>query len=129
MLQQLKESNRLQKVISWFSLFSSFGTIICCALPSALVLLGLGSTLASFLGTFPQLIWLSENKDYVFGLSFIFLGLSFLVQKYAARKTCPIDKKEICTETKNWSKPLLWTSLVVNSIGFFYAYILPQLFS
>ncbi|MBL7664271.1 MAG: hypothetical protein JNM93_04005 [Bacteriovoracaceae bacterium] len=129
MLQQLKESNRWQKVISWFSLFSSFGTILCCALPSAFVLLGLGSTLASFLGTFPQLIWLSENKGLVFGLSFFFLGLSFFAQRYAAKMTCPIDKKEACTETKNWSKPLLWISLAINSIGVLYAYILPQLFS
>ena len=70
------------KFFSWLGLFSSFGTLICCAIPSTLVLLGFGATLASFLGNFPQLIWLSENKGLVFGVSFVMLGISYGAQKY-----------------------------------------------
>lgn len=127
MLQTLKESKVTQKFFSWFGLFSSFGTLLCCALPSALVLLGFGATVASFLGNFPQLIWLSENKAYVFGFSFLMLGISYIGQKYAQTQVCPIDKREDCQNTKDWSKPVFWISLVINLLGFTYAFILPRI--
>jgi hypothetical protein len=91
------------------------------------VLLGFGATLASFLGSFPQLIWLSENKEYVFGISFLMLGVSYLGQRYAQTQVCPIDKKEDCESTKDWSKPVFWTSVIINVLGSFYAFVLPKL--
>lgn len=127
MFQQLKESNYFKKFFSWFGLFSSFGTLLCCAIPSTLVLLGFGATLASFLGNFPQLIWLSENKAFVFGFSFLMLGVSFLGQKYAQAQVCPIDKREDCEKTKDWSKPLFWFSFGINVLGSFYAFVLPKI--
>ena len=127
MLPKLKESKFSQRFFSWFGLFSSFGTLICCAIPSTLVLLGFGATLASFLGNFPQLIWLSENKGYVFGFSFVMLGVSYAGQKYSQSQVCPIDKREECETTKDWSKPLFWISLSINIIGSFYAFVLPKL--
>lgn len=123
MWQALKES----KLIAWAGLFTSFGTLLCCALPSTLVLLGFGASLAGFLGEFPQLIWLSDNKEVVFGLSFFMLAISYAGQKYAANQVCPIDKKEDCEKTKNWSKPVFFITLGINVIGAFYAFILPRL--
>lgn len=127
MLPTLKESKLAQRFFSWFGLFSSFGTLLCCAIPSTLVLLGFGATLASFLGNFPQLIWLSENKGYVFGFSFVMLAISYVGQKYSQSQVCPIDKREDCENTKDWSKPLFWFSLTINVIGTFYAFILPRI--
>lgn len=127
MLPILKENKLAQRFFSWFGLFSSFGTLLCCAIPSTLVLLGFGATLASFLGNFPQLIWLSENKGYVFGFSFVMLGISYAGQKYSQSQVCPIDKREDCEKTKDWSKPLFWFSLAINVIGTFYAFILPRI--
>ncbi len=127
MFQQLTESSYVKKFFSWFGLFSSFGTLLCCAIPSTLVLLGFGATLASFLGNFPQLIWLSENKAYVFGLSFLMLGISYAGQRYAQAQVCPIDKREDCEKTKDWSKPLFWFSFGINVLGSFYAFILPKI--
>jgi hypothetical protein len=34
-------------VLGYLSLFTSLGTLLCCALPSLLVLLGLGATVAT----------------------------------------------------------------------------------
>lgn len=127
MSQVLKENKLFQKFISWFGLFSSFGTLLCCALPSTLVLLGFGATMASFLGNFPQLIWLSENKEIVFGLSFLMLGLSYVGQKYAQTQACPIDNREDCESTKSWSKPIFWASFSINVVGAFYAFVLPKI--
>lgn len=121
MWQALREN----KLISYLSLFTSFGTLLCCALPSTLVLLGFGASLAGFLGDFPQLIVLSENKEWVFGISFFMLGISYLGQRYAASQACPIDQKDNCTTTKNWAKPLFFITLGINVIGAFYAFVLP----
>lgn len=123
MWQALREN----KLISYLGLFTSFGTLLCCALPSTLVLLGFGASLAGFLGDFPQLIVLSDNKEWVFGISFFMLGISWLGQRYAAQQSCPIDQKENCEKTKNWSKPLFYLTLGINVIGAFYAFVLPRL--
>lgn len=127
MLQALKENKIIHSFLGWAGLFGSFGTLICCAIPSTLVLLGFGATLASFLGNFPELIWLSENKEVVFGASFLMLGLSYVGQRYGATRACPIDKKEDCETSKGWSKPIFWISLGINAIGAFYAFVLPHL--
>ena len=129
MLQALKENRIIQKSLSWVGLFGSMGTLLCCAIPSTLVLLGFGATLASFLGNFPQLIWLSENKEYVFGFSFLMLSVSYAGQKYAQSQVCPIDKREDCESTKSWSKPIFWISFGINLIGAFYAFVLPRILS
>ena len=39
--------------LSYLSLFTSLGTLLCCALPSLLVLFGLGTTVASVLSVSP----------------------------------------------------------------------------
>jgi mercuric ion transport protein len=40
-------------LLSYFSLFTSLSTLLCCALPSLLVLVGLGATVASVLSPIP----------------------------------------------------------------------------
>lgn len=127
MSKRLLENKLAKAFIQWGSLFTSFGTLICCAIPSTLVLLGMGASLATFLGEFPQLIWLSDNKGLVFGISFAMLIISFIAQRVSANMSCPIDQKENCEATKNWSKPVLYFSLIINIIGAFYAFILPKI--
>jgi hypothetical protein len=39
--------------LSFLSLFTSLGTLLCCALPSLLVLFGLGATVATVLSEVP----------------------------------------------------------------------------
>src|SRR5438309_9731902 len=53
-------------VLSYLSLFTSMGTLLCCALPSLLVLFGLGATVASVLSEAPWLVSLSHHKVWVF---------------------------------------------------------------
>jgi uncharacterized membrane protein len=120
MWQTLKES----KLISYVSLFTSFGTLICCAIPSTLVLLGFGAGVAGFVGEYPQFIWLSEHKEFVFGMSFLMLGISWFSQKY---QSCPIEKKEECLVTRQWSKKLFLVTMGINLIGATYAFVLPRL--
>ena len=54
-------------VLNYFSLFTSLSTLMCCALPSLLVLFGLGTSVASMLSFMPWLVTLSRHKQWTFG--------------------------------------------------------------
>ena len=60
---------RRAALLNYFSLFSSLSTLICCALPSVLVLLGLGTTVASLLSAAPWLVSLSRHKVWTFSIA------------------------------------------------------------
>lgn len=119
----LKES----KLYSWLSLFTSFGTLLCCALPSLFIVLGMGATLVSFLGAFPQLIWLSERKEWLFGASFLMLGITFALKKYSQSQVCPIDQRENCETTKSWSDKIFWGAVIINLFGVIITFVMPKL--
>jgi len=65
-------------LLSYLSLFTSLGTLLCCALPSLLVLFGLGATMASLLSAAPWLVILSRHKNWVFAISGALIGSTFL---------------------------------------------------
>jgi mercuric ion transport protein len=52
--------------LSYLSLFTSLGTLLCCALPSLFVLFGFGATVASVLSQTPWLVAMSHHKQWVF---------------------------------------------------------------
>src|SRR2546423_9975441 len=106
----------LQPLWSYLSLFTSLSTLLCCALPSLLVLLGLGTTVASFLSAMPWLVTLSHHKRWVFAISGVMIGFSF-VQMYAiaprikaahANAACPPDDSAACETPSAFSKVVLW---------------------
>jgi mercuric ion transport protein len=68
--------NKRSAVLSYFSLFTSLSTLLCCALPSLLVLFGLGASVASLLSFFPWLVTLSKNKQWTFSISGALIALS-----------------------------------------------------
>lgn len=112
------------KFIAWLSLFTSFGTLICCAIPSLLVIIGLGSVVAGVVGKFPQFIWLSEHKAWIFTFSISMLLISFVMQRLNVKKNC---KNGHCEVTKSWARPIWWVTLGINLFGIFWAFVLPQL--
>jgi len=50
------------KWLAFLSLFTSTGTLLCCALPALLVALGSGAALSSLVAVVPGLVWVSEYK-------------------------------------------------------------------
>src|SRR6185436_11763142 len=94
----LTQRRRASGVLSYLSLFTSFGTLLCCALPSLLVLLGLGATVASFLSAAPWLVTLSRHKVWVFTISGLLLGGNLLYVYVLASRlkdqgaACPTDE-------------------------------------
>jgi len=110
---------------SYLSLFSSFGTIVCCALPSLLVSIGMGATFAGLIGVFPQIVWLSENKVLVFSLSALLI-LSSLVLLYRNRNApCPVDPDlaHACVTSRKWSVRVSVFSGLIWLVGFFFAFL------
>ena len=55
--------------LGWLALVATSGTLVCCALPIALVTLGFGATVAALTSAFPVLITLSTYKTWIFGIS------------------------------------------------------------
>lgn len=119
--------NKANWLSAWFSLFTSFGTLLCCALPSLLVALGMGATLVGMLGQFPQLIWLSEHKSWLFGASLLMLTVTFFVRRWAANQPCPIEAREACERTKKISGVIFWGAVGINIFGVFFTYVLPRI--
>ena len=120
-------------VLSYISLFTSFGTLLCCALPSLLVLLGLGATVASFLSAVPWLVVLSRHKAWVFSISgLLIVGNLIYVYVVAPRLrqqglACPSDAPDACASASRFSRILLWVSATIYGVGVFSAYVLGPL--
>ncbi len=107
------------------SLFTSTGTLVCCALPALMVTLGMGATLAGLVSTFPWLIALSKYKGAVFGGAFVMLCLASLMQYKARNAPCPADPKQAkaCARLRKISIIILIFSWIVYSTGFFFAFL------
>ena len=70
---------RRAALLNYFSLFSSFSTHICCALPSVLVLLGMGTAVASLLSAAPWPVSLSRHKVWSFSIAGGLTACSFVM--------------------------------------------------
>lgn len=114
---------------STLSVFTSSGTLICCALPALLVTLGVGATLAGLVTHFPQLIWLSEHKLGVFGAAGVMLALAGALQWRARSAPCPADARlaAACARTRRAAAWIYGLSLVMYLTGVLFAFVLPAL--
>src|ERR1700728_4279163 len=120
---------RRAALLNYFSLFSSFSTLLCCALPSVLVLLGMGTTVASLLSAAPWLVSLSRHKICTFSLAGVLIAMSFITTYLVAPRlragaACNADDPATCSEVSKISRGILWGSAVIWSCGFFVAYLL-----
>jgi mercuric ion transport protein len=122
------QTRRSSAILGYFSLFSSVSTLLCCALPSLLVLLGLGATVASTLATLPWLVTLSKHKYWTFAVSGVFIAASFVNLYHLAPRlraqACSPDSPGACETVSRFSKFLLWISAVLYCLGFFVAFLL-----
>jgi hypothetical protein len=120
----LKKKNKL----GWLVLFTTSSTLICCALPILLVTLGMGAVVASVASFAPWLVWLTNNKIWVFIISGLLLAFATW-SLYRPGRSCPMDPElgKYCTSAHKWNSIIIIVSAVIWFIGFFSAYILPLL--
>lgn len=112
------------------ALFTSVGTLLCCALPALLVTLGLGASLAGLIGAFPQITWLSEYKLEIFAVSGAMLAFATIMQWRARNLPCPVDPAQAraCAKLRRISTAVLGLAIVVWATGFFFAFLAARIF-
>jgi mercuric ion transport protein len=99
-------------------------------LPSLLVFLGLGATVASVVSTAPWLITLSRHKNWTFTIAGVLIAANFVYvfrvapKLQAAGQTYPVDQPSACGTASRISRTILWVSAAIYLVGFFSAYLL-----
>lgn len=109
------------------SIFTSSGTLVCCALPALLVALGAGAALAGLVATVPQLVWLSANKGLVFGVAGLMTAIAGVLQWRARSAPCPADPvlATACQRTRRLSASIYIGSVAIFGVGVLFAFVLP----
>ena len=112
------------------ALFTSAGTLICCALPALFVTLGMGAVTAGLVSAVPQIVFLSENKEIVFIIAGMMLLIASFMMWRSRHDPCPVDpiQARACTRVRWFSKWILWVSIAVYSIGVFFAFLAADIF-
>lgn len=110
---------------AFLSLFTSTGTLICCALPALLVSIGAGAVMAGLIEAVPQITWLGKNKALVFSIAGVLLALSGAWQWHARSLPCPVDKAQAaaCTRARHVSWIVWGLSVALFAVGFFFAFL------
>jgi len=114
---------------SFVSLFASSSTLVCCAIPALLVALGAGAALSSFVSIFPQVVWLSEHNEALFGFAGLMMIGSGALQWRNRSAPCPIDPalRDACLKTRKTASYVYAASVVMYLIGGWFAFVQPLL--
>jgi hypothetical protein len=111
------------------SLFATSGTLVCCAIPALLVALGAGAALSSLVSVFPQIVWLSEHKEAVFGFAGLMMAVSGVLQWRNRHAPCPTDPalRQACLRTRTLSVVVYAVSVGFYLLGGWFAFVQPWL--
>lgn len=121
--------NRKEKIIGFLSLFTSVGTLLCCALPAAVSVLAGGAAIVALTSSFPWLIPLSRHKDWIFLAACIMIVLNGLLLFRKKQKTsCDTKGDNICAVSNRFTMVTFWISVVIVVIGAFFAYAIVPVF-
>ncbi len=112
-------------IVPTLTLFGSFSTLLCCALPALLVSLGAGAVMIGLISAVPQLVWLSEHKMPLFVVAGAMLAISGISRYIGRNSFCPADpiQAKACKRMKRVSSSIFYVSLASYGIGFFFAFI------
>jgi hypothetical protein len=117
-------------ILAFLSLFTSFSTLFCCALPTLLAAIGAGSVMAAMIANVPGIVLISEHSDEIF----IFAGFLLLLTgwlKYKNRYApCPLDeeKAKACAKSRKINNYIFITSIIIYLIGAFFSYAAVHIF-
>jgi hypothetical protein len=107
------------------SVLGGFGLALlgttCCALPIALVSLGMGGVVASLVAALPWLAWLSRYKAITFAITAAVLAYSWWrLRRTQLSAHCSLEDGR----RLQWQKRLLGGSTVIFAISVLTAYLL-----
>ena len=120
---------RIVTRLTWFSIFTSASTLLCCALPALLVALGAGAALATVVGAVPQIVWVSEHKTPVFIAAGVMLAVAGYLQYRARFLPCPVDPglAAACSRQRRVSNVIYFASVAIYAVGVGFALLWPYL--
>lgn len=120
-------------LVSIASLFSSFSTLLCCALPSLLVAIGLGSVVAGIFSGLPGLQAVVKHHNILFVTAGIVLALNgwLLFRKKSGEVCLPAEagKETACETAHRWNFWIFWASVALFAIGVTVTYVFPAILS
>ncbi len=110
--------------VAFGTLLASSATLVCCVLPAVLVSLGAGAALIGLVSVFPQLVWLSEHKGWVFGIAGVLLTASGAMLWHARRLPCPVDPAAArsCMRLRRISHTLYFIAVGSYLLGALFAF-------
>lgn len=120
-----------QTLLPALTLFTSAGTLLCCALPALLVTLGAGAALAGLVSAAPWLVALSRHKLLLFAVAGGLL-LAAGVMRWSARNApCPIDPAQAraCMRLRRVGAWIYWLSVAIYGVGVFFAFVAVRVFA
>ncbi len=125
MAEHLNSYGVKETVLPTLALFTSVGTLVCCALPALFVTLGAGAVLAGLVSSAPWLVALSKYKAWTFSVSGVMILLAGFMRWKSRNAPCPVDPKQAkaCMRLRKVSQWIYWLSVTIWSIGFFFAFI------
>lgn len=114
--------------MNWLGLFTSFSTLMCCALPSLFVLLGMGAMFASLVSAFPQIKWFGQHSTLLFSAAGIMLFANGVLLFAGRNKPCAIgEKAKTCSSSRKASKSIFIFSVAAYVIAllakFYYEFL------
>ena len=130
MLEQSKNNGFKETLLPTLGLFTSLGTLVCCALPALFVTLGAGAALASLVSNAPWLIALSKYKIWTFGISGVIILFAGTMRWKFRHAPCPIDpaKAGACMRLRRLNFWIYWLSVAIWIVGFFFAFVAVHVF-
>ena len=109
--------------VNFLSVFTSTGTLLCCALPAALAAIAGGAAVGTLVTTFPWLIPLSRHKEWIFLVAGLLILLSgILTLRPKGKIACSITGGRGCEVAGRFTKSMFWGSVGIYGIGAFFAY-------
>ncbi|MBI4468741.1 MAG: hypothetical protein HY650_05390 [Acidobacteria bacterium] len=118
--------NSVREVVTAYAgLFTSFATLVCCALPALLVLLGFGLTsVLTFFTTIPGWEDLATYTAWLFLAGGILLAAGFYfayaLQRPSEGEVCEVPdagRESACSTATRWNRRILWLSLLLYSLA------------
>ena len=114
-----------QSLASFLALFTSTGTLLCCAFPAAIAAVAGGAAVTSLVSTIPWLIPLSANKGWIFiGSGLMILFSASLVIRPKGSIACSITGGEGCENAGRFTRMMLVISVIIYLVGVLFAYAL-----
>lgn len=119
----------MKNALSYFTLFFSTSTLLCCALPALLVAIGAGGVMASIYANVPAITNFVQNKNLIFIIVAVLLLINGLSLWFNRNAPCPLDAKKamICLKSRKISRVIYFISLGIYFVGFFFSYLAVKL--